>query len=423
MVVEKPMTPWSQCTAKDRSKRKRQVGAPVLARRTLHLAAASRWSWTAPSDKRRRLSTSRVPPSLPTLEAQVSTTRSASAETKRRSWLLREGFAQESDSDLESAVEAMLQSARRSELYIIFVAYWGPVDLEVLWARSTEQLWTPRGHDRALEEGTLQGSIRRPLCDWTIEYLQQLCTAIEQHHGFAPARQPPPVGSRRAWLLAAVLTLKASDLGSAMAWLQLCSICDSCDDIAALDDERLMAALDTGIMCGRVTNPSSKNFGQKTNKLQWFETLLASGSDEEIEAMSMATLYQHKGNGVGVKVHTVVRAYYERDPFAVVVDSNVLTVLADLEAVEALGQPKGEDVVQFPAKGWDKNGSASANVATSRIRERLQEIAAPPGLAFRLTVALNVFGKHNYKETQSDGSTQRCIGQVLIKAEEFTVTV
>ena len=99
-----------------------------------------------------------------------------------------------------------------------------------------------------------------------------------------------------------------------------------------------------------------------------------------------------------------------------VVDSNVLTLLADLEAVEASGKPKGaKDVVQFPAKGWAKNASASADAAALAVRARLKEIVAPPGLAFRLTVALNVFAKQHYSKRLPDGSTPRVASRVLGK--------
>ena len=94
-------------------------------------------------------------------------------------------------------------------------------------------------------------------------------------------------------------------------------------------------------------------------------------------------------------------------------------MLADLEAVEASGQPKGKGVVQFPAKGWDKNASASADAAALAVRARLREIAAPPGLAFRLTVALSVFAKQHAVKRLPDGSTQRVVGQILENKSSF----
>ena len=148
--------------------------------------------------------------------------------------------------------------------------------------------------------------------------------------------------------------------------------------------------------------------------LEWFLQLLALGSDEDMESACLDDMEATSGNGVGPKVVQVVRAYYLRDRYAVVVDSNVHALLADLGAIEAWGQPRGsKKKVHFPAKGWNQNSSSSASAAGHAIQEQLRAIAAPAGLAFRLTIALNVFAKAYMAKRLPDGSTRRAVQELL----------
>eukprot|EP01043_Picozoa_sp_COSAG02_P071465 COSAG02_NODE_13070_length_1450_cov_1.155440_2_plen_76_part_00 len=70
-------------------------------------------------------------------------------------------------------------------------------------------------------------------------------------------------------------------------------------------------------------------------------------------------------------------------------------------------------VANFPAKGWDKNAPVVADRAALAVRARLQEIYAPLGLAFKVTVCLNVFAKTYLAKRLPDGSTPRLVERLL----------
>ena len=101
------------------------------------------------------------------------------------------------------------------------------------------------------------------------------------------------------------------------------SICDTMDDVAALSRERLMAAIKP---CGMVGLGSS---GQPLQKLSWIIQLLEAPAQMVEDAPDLQQFA-----GIGPKVEHCIQLYYGRDIFGVVVDTNALMVLADLEAIE-----------------------------------------------------------------------------------------